>query len=67
MNPRTEKAIQKWLDLPEERRYGFVYPDTVELVTWSKDSPSVSIARFTLKSLIKKRYPAKKKAVRRTK
>ena len=66
MNKRTEKAIKKWLKLPLGWRAGFVDDPigTVVLVELTADDPlpnQVEIARFTLASVIKKRYPAKKK------
>lgn len=64
MNKRTEKAIKKWLALNNDRRIGFVIDQVVQLYEivgkWPA-SEQVEIARFTLASVIKKRYPAKRK------
>lgn len=67
MNPRTEKAIRAWLDLPARRRAGWVCTGSGTVELWDELSPYLPTAKFTLKSIIKKRYPAKKKTARRTK
>lgn len=66
MNKRTEKAIKKWLKLPDDRRVGYVddqYGDVVLLNCRCRAlfPDPVEVARFTLASVVKKRYPAKKK------
>jgi hypothetical protein len=66
MNKRTEKAIKEWLKLPRVWRGGTVDdpPGTVVLYELPCGEPyadPVEVARFTLASVIKKRYPAKKK------
>lgn len=64
MNKRTEKAIKKWLALNNDRRLGFVIDQVVQLYEIVGKWPGtdhVEIARFPLASVIKKRYPAKKK------
>ncbi len=63
MNPRTEKAIKAWLKLPplEKGVYVDQYTGTIGLHHFHK-----LVATFTLKSIIAKRLPRrKKKAVRK--
>ena len=65
LNPgkRTEAAIKKWLALPKEKRW--MRLDTneglIRLNQFEADGLSYEIGRFTLASLIKKRYPRRKK------
>jgi hypothetical protein len=62
MNKRTEKAIAAWLALPWQQRRGEVFGGgkAAEVLLWDRDTSAI-IARFTLASILKKRYPARKK------
>lgn len=60
---RTEKAIKAWLKLPkEDRSIGSIYVrGTIVLYDETNDEGSLEVGRFTLKSIVAKRYPRRKK------
>lgn len=59
MNPRTEKAIKAWLKLPPIERGGYVDPATGAIGLHHHHQV---VATFTLRSIIAKRVPKRKKA-----
>lgn len=61
VNPRTEKAIKAWLALPEEERTGELIDGAI--VLYQSSTNSRPIARFTIRSIVAKRYPRRKKKV----
>ena len=65
LNPgkRTEAAIRKWLALPKHKRWMVTQNTTGSIwLNGIGDSGSnYEVGRFTLSSLIKKRYPRRKK------
>lgn len=66
LNPRTEKAIKAWLKLPIEERDGQLNLSQGSVHLWRRiREAGETIAVFTLRSIIAKRYPKRKKAVRR--
>ena len=67
MNPKTEKAIKAWLKLPSLERGGQLIVSRGGVYLWRiSGADRELIAVFTLRSIIQKRYPKrKKKAVRK--
>lgn len=57
----TEKAIKAWLKLPEAPRWIGGQGNTVILYS-NEPGYNMAIARFTLRSIIAKRGPKRKKA-----
>jgi len=58
ISKRTEKAIREWLDVDSRLRAGSVVGGAVRLWHWHS---SGIVVRFTLASVIAKRYPKRKK------
>jgi len=62
MNKRTEKAIAAWLALPaKEKGLQWAQPGSIFLFRYPEGAMPYEVAAFTLASIIKKRYPARKK------
>lgn len=63
----TEEAIKAWLALPEKERIVVFVPcfksihDTLLLYQCNLDEPNKLIAKFTIASIVAKRYPRRKK------
>lgn len=69
MNPRTEKAIKAWLALPLDNRG--IRANTKGQITLFKwlhelESEAELIARFTIASVVTKRFGRRKNAKRKT-
>jgi len=61
ISKRSEKAIKAWLKVPLASRYS-VITDRGRVNLYDQ---ATLVATFTLKSIIAKRYPRKKKAVKK--
>lgn len=62
----TEKAIKAWLALPKEQREITVSQSRETISLWEhppRDSPNYTgiIAKFSIRSIVAKRYPKRKK------
>jgi hypothetical protein len=66
---RTEKALKKWLATDIIDRDVNSFKDgRVELSIWVNDLGTwCTIAKFTIRSIVQKRYPRKKKTTKRSK
>lgn len=62
----TEKAIKAWLALPVEDRGAIIPAGTgrVELYQINETGRSTLLARFSIRSIVAKRYPRRKKVKR---
>lgn len=61
MNIRTEKAIKAWLALENEDRSIIIDDSRNPSIELRGESGNL-VARFTIKSIVAKRYPRRKKA-----
>ena len=59
MNKRTERAIKAWLALLKEDRSIGAIDDRGTIISYGE--AAVEVARFTLRSIIAKRFPRRKK------
>ena len=60
MTPRSEAAIAKWLKLPKAERSIGAIDDRGTIILYGEGG-AIEVARFTLKSIIAKRLPARKR------
>jgi hypothetical protein len=60
----TEKAIRKWLSLDIKLKYVQFDSDSNALYLM-ENTHQTAVAKISLRSIIAKRYPRKKKAVRK--